>query len=76
MLYNVTINFEIKRKTGLLYIKKKLTQRQSDGWRDFFQHLYIQSGIKLILLILIRVIKKRGAEIKPFEIIMEFSSKF
>lgn len=67
---------KLNEKLDYCTLKKKLTQRQSDGWRDFFQHLYIQSGIKLILLILIRVIKKRGAEIKPFEIIMEFSSKF
>lgn len=46
---------KLNEKLDYCTLKKKLTQRQSDGWRDFFQHLYIQSGIKLILLILIRV---------------------
>lgn len=76
MLYNVTINFEIKRKTGPLYIKEEANATPVRWMERFFKHLYIQSGIKLILLILIRVIKKRGAKIKPFGIIMEFSSKF
>lgn len=73
MLYNVTINFEIKRKTGLLYIKEEANATPVRWMERFFSTSIYSIGYQTYI---VNSYSCRGAKIKPFEIIMEFSSKF